>query len=151
MFTYLCSCRLEIYKDEASGIMPPVDGTQGLLSGKWVLVTGASKGLGANIAITMAKQGASLALMARSEDKLEGVSAYPRPDTVASTKPCHCTMCPDESHMMISTCQQSWQDLSGFITGPSFYSVPCSVSHKLCSRHSTCLLNVKSAASGLRK
>ena len=46
---------------------------QQLLKGKWVLVTGASKGLGANIAITMAKQGGSLALMARSEDKLEDV------------------------------------------------------------------------------
>ena len=44
-----------------------------LLKGKWILVTGASKGLGANIAITMAKQGGSLALMARSEDKLEDV------------------------------------------------------------------------------
>lgn len=46
---------------------------QQLLKGKWVLVTGASKGLGANIAMTMAKQGGSIALMARSEDKLQDV------------------------------------------------------------------------------
>lgn len=46
---------------------------QQLLKGKWVLVTGASKGLGASIAVTMAKQGGSVALMARSEDKLQDV------------------------------------------------------------------------------
>ena len=38
-----------------------------LLKGKWVLVTGASKGVGKGIAITYAKQGASIALVARSE------------------------------------------------------------------------------------
>lgn len=42
-----------------------------LLKGKWVLVTGASKGVGEGIAITYAKQGASIALVARSEDKLQ--------------------------------------------------------------------------------
>ena len=45
-----------------------------LLKGKWVLVTGASKGVGEGIAITYAKQGASIALVARSEDKLQDVS-----------------------------------------------------------------------------
>lgn len=44
-----------------------------LLKGKWVLITGASKGIGEAIAVTYAKQGASIALAARSEDKLEDV------------------------------------------------------------------------------
>ena len=44
-----------------------------LLKDKWVLITGASKGLGEAIAITYAKQGAKIALAARSEDKLEDV------------------------------------------------------------------------------
>lgn len=44
-----------------------------LLKGKWVLVTGASKGLGEAIALTYAKQAASIALAARTEDKLESV------------------------------------------------------------------------------
>lgn len=47
--------------------------SSGLLKGKWALVTGASKGLGEAIAITYAKQGASIALAARSEDKLQDV------------------------------------------------------------------------------
>ena len=47
-----------------------------LLKGKWVLVTGASKGLGEAIAITYAKQGGSIALAARSEDKLQEVRHY---------------------------------------------------------------------------
>ena len=53
-----------------------------LLKGKWVLVTGASKGLGEAIAMTYAKQGASIALAARSEDKLQAVrrcTAYAYP------------------------------------------------------------------------
>ncbi|KAL3155118.1 hypothetical protein ABBQ38_011176 [Trebouxia sp. C0009 RCD-2024] len=48
--------------------------SSGLLKGKWALVTGASKGLGKAIAITYAKQGASIALAARSEDKLKDVA-----------------------------------------------------------------------------
>ena len=44
-----------------------------LLKGKWVLITGASKGIGEAIALTYAKQGANIALAARSEDKLESV------------------------------------------------------------------------------
>ena len=59
-----------------------------LLKGKWVLVTGASKGLGEAIAMTYAKQGASIALAARSEDKLQAVRrciayAYPHMKLIA--------------------------------------------------------------------
>ena len=50
-----------------------MDSSGRLLKGKWVLVTGASKGLGEAIALTYAKQGASIALAARSEDKLQAV------------------------------------------------------------------------------
>ena len=50
-----------------------MDSSGTLLKDKWVLITGASKGLGEAIAITYAKQGASIALAARSEDKLESV------------------------------------------------------------------------------
>lgn len=42
-----------------------------LLKGKWVLITGASKGVGEGIAVTFAKHGACVALVARSQDKLE--------------------------------------------------------------------------------
>ena len=44
-----------------------------LLKGKWVLITGASKGVGEGIAVTFAKHGACVALVARSQDKLEQV------------------------------------------------------------------------------
>lgn len=44
-----------------------------LLKGKWVLITGASKGVGEGIAVTFAKHGACVALVARSQDKLEEV------------------------------------------------------------------------------
>ena len=50
-----------------------MESTGTLLKGKWALVTGASKGLGEAIAITYAKQGASIALAARSQDKLKDV------------------------------------------------------------------------------
>lgn len=62
-----------------------------LLKGKWVLVTGASKGLGEAIAITYAKQGASIALAARSEDKLQDVS--------------HCHTCADLKLTFLDTKQ----------------------------------------------
>jgi short-subunit dehydrogenase len=45
------------------------------LAGKTVLVTGASQGLGAAIAATMAARGAEVLLLARSEDKLREVAA----------------------------------------------------------------------------
>jgi len=44
-----------------------------MLKGKRVLITGASRGLGAVCARAFAEKGARLALMARSEDKLEDV------------------------------------------------------------------------------
>ena len=44
------------------------------LQGKIVVITGASGGLGKEIAIQSAKQGASVILLARSMDKLEVVA-----------------------------------------------------------------------------
>ncbi len=44
-----------------------------LLKGKWVLITGASKGIGEAVAVKFAQQGAKIALVARSQDKLEDV------------------------------------------------------------------------------
>lgn len=45
-----------------------------LLKDKWVLITGASKGIGEAVAVKFAQQGAKIALVARSQDKLEDVS-----------------------------------------------------------------------------
>ncbi len=47
-----------------------------LLKGKWVLITGASKGIGEAVAVKFAQQGAKIALVARSQDKLEDVSVH---------------------------------------------------------------------------
>ncbi len=45
------------------------------LQNKAVVITGASSGIGLEIAHTLAAEGARLALAARSMDKLEGVAA----------------------------------------------------------------------------
>jgi 3-oxoacyl-[acyl-carrier protein] reductase len=45
-----------------------------MFKGRNALVTGASSGMGAEIAVTLAKQGVNLALLARSEDKLKDVA-----------------------------------------------------------------------------
>lgn len=45
------------------------------ISGKTVVVTGASRGIGAAIAVGLARLGAGLVLNARSEESLEGVAA----------------------------------------------------------------------------
>ncbi len=45
------------------------------LTGKQVLITGASQGIGAGIAESFAREGASLTLVARSGDKLKALSA----------------------------------------------------------------------------
>ena len=41
----------------------------GLLEGKKVLITGARKGIGRGIAITLAKEGVNIALLARNENR----------------------------------------------------------------------------------
>ena len=45
----------------------------GLLAGKRCLITGANRGIGKAIAETFAREGASLALLARNKEKLEEV------------------------------------------------------------------------------
>ena len=42
-----------------------------LLAGKWCVVTGGGRGIGQAIAETFAAEGASIALVARSKDKLD--------------------------------------------------------------------------------
>ena len=44
-----------------------------LLAGKWCIVTGGGKGIGAAIAETFAGEGANVALVARSKESLERV------------------------------------------------------------------------------
>lgn len=44
-----------------------------LLAGKWCIVTGGGKGIGAAIAETFAAEGANVALVARSKDSLDKV------------------------------------------------------------------------------
>ena len=46
----------------------------GSLSNKTVVITGASAGLGATLAVECAQQGARLVLLARNAERLEGVA-----------------------------------------------------------------------------
>jgi len=57
---------------------------QGKLQGKTALITGSSKGLGRAMALALAKEGASLALVSRDREKLEAVAAEAR----AAAKDC---------------------------------------------------------------
>ena len=53
--------------------------SSGLLAGKRCLITGANRGIGKAIAETFAREGASLALLARNKEKLEEVQFTPQP------------------------------------------------------------------------
>lgn len=48
--------------------------SSGLLAGKRCFITGANRGIGKAIAETFAREGASLALLARNKEKLEEVA-----------------------------------------------------------------------------
>lgn len=48
-----------------------------MLQGKRVIITGASKGIGEEVAYQLARMGAHVVLTARSEDALKKVSAGP--------------------------------------------------------------------------
>ena len=60
----------------------------GLLSGKTVIITGASRGIGAAAAVAMAEAGAGLMLLARSQDALEAVAAGLRRTAPVETMTC---------------------------------------------------------------
>lgn len=47
-----------------------------LLAGKWCIVTGGGKGIGAAIAETFAAEGANVALVARSKESLDKVRMH---------------------------------------------------------------------------
>ena len=60
----------------------------GLLSGKTVIITGASRGIGAAAVVAMAEAGAGLMLLARSQDALEAVAAGLRRTAPVETMTC---------------------------------------------------------------
>jgi len=60
----------------------------GLLSGKTVIITGASRGIGAAAAAAMAEAGAGLMLLARSRDELDAVANGVRRDAPVEAMAC---------------------------------------------------------------
>lgn len=74
--------------------------SSGLLAGKRCLVTGGNRGIGKAIAETFAREGASLALVARSKDKLEEVGMHGGP---ACLQMLSCSKCQrDHGHTCFS-------------------------------------------------
>jgi short-subunit dehydrogenase len=72
----------------------------GTLSGKHIVLTGASQGLGAVMARTLAAEGAELLLAARSADKLGEVAKSLGPGTRVLTQPTDVTLVSDRSSLI---------------------------------------------------
>ena len=80
-FLMLRSCGRQPYSQQASpsALLLELGHTMSLLAGKKVLLTGASRGIGAAIACAAAKEGASLTLVAHPhhEEDLKQVGGLP--------------------------------------------------------------------------
>src|SRR5579871_5020421 len=72
----------------------------GQLSGKSIVLTGASQGLGALMARALAAEGAELTLAARSEDKLKAVAHSLPPGTRVRIQPTDVTSGSDRAALM---------------------------------------------------
>ena len=74
----------------------------GQLSGKSIILTGASQGLGALMARALASEGADLTLAARAADKLKAVAASLPPGTRAHIQPTDVTSASDRAMLLAS-------------------------------------------------
>lgn len=75
----------------------------GNLSGKTIILTGASQGLGAVMARALAQEGANLALAARSADKLSELAAELGKTTRVAAIPCDVTKDADREALLAKT------------------------------------------------